>query len=84
MTVNLVISLPKTPYIHTVYDRKLGDFPAKNTTYTPYMTVDLVISLPKTPHIPRIYMMQANPIYLEQENPKHFMATSRRFSQLNA
>ena len=24
------------PYIYTVYDRILGDFPAKNTVYTPY------------------------------------------------
>ena len=25
------------PYIHTVYDRMYGDFPAKNTVYTPYI-----------------------------------------------
>jgi len=25
------------PYIHTVYDRIFGDFPAKNTVYTPYI-----------------------------------------------
>ena len=23
------------PYIHTVYDRMCGDFPAKNTVFTP-------------------------------------------------
>jgi len=27
------------PYIHTVHDRIFGDFPVKNTVYTPYMTV---------------------------------------------
>jgi hypothetical protein len=25
------------PYIYTVYDRVFGDFPARNTIYTPYM-----------------------------------------------
>jgi len=25
------------PYIRTVYDCTLGDFPAKNAVYTPYM-----------------------------------------------
>ena len=25
------------PYMHTVYDRMYGDFPAKNTVYTPYI-----------------------------------------------
>jgi hypothetical protein len=25
------------PYVYTVYDRKFGDFPAKNTVYTPYI-----------------------------------------------
>jgi hypothetical protein len=41
MTVCMVISLPKntahTPYIHTVYDRMYGDFPAKKyRIYTVY------------------------------------------------
>jgi len=30
------ISWPE-PYIYTVYDRIYGDFPAKNTVYTPYI-----------------------------------------------
>jgi hypothetical protein len=25
------------PFIRTVYDRMYGDFPAKNTVYTPYI-----------------------------------------------
>jgi len=25
------------PYIYTIYDRIFGDFPAKNTVYTPYI-----------------------------------------------
>jgi len=38
--VYLVISLPKTPYVHriythTVYGRIFGDFPAENTIYAP-------------------------------------------------
>jgi hypothetical protein len=50
MTVYLVISLPKIPYIHriyiwiwptlciyTVYGRIFGGFPDKNTVCTPYM-----------------------------------------------
>jgi hypothetical protein len=50
MTVYLMISLPKLPYVHriciygwpesyiyTAYDRLYGDFPAKNTVCTPYM-----------------------------------------------
>jgi hypothetical protein len=54
MTVCMVISLPKIPYIHriwpyiwwfpcqkyriyTEYDCTFGDFPAKNTVYTPYI-----------------------------------------------
>jgi len=28
------------PYIHTVYDRMYGDFPAKNTVYTPYIPIN--------------------------------------------
>ena len=51
MTEHMVISLPKIPYIYTVYDRMFGDFPAKNTIYTPYMTECMVISLPKIPYI---------------------------------
>jgi len=42
------------PYIHTVCDRMYGDFPAKNTVYTPYMTVCMVISLPKILYTHRI------------------------------
>jgi len=30
MTVYLVISLPKIPYIDTIYDRIFGEFPAKS------------------------------------------------------
>ena len=52
MTAYLVISLPKIPYtqriyiyiilasptyIHTVYDRMTGDFPAKSNVYTAYI-----------------------------------------------
>jgi hypothetical protein len=29
------------PYIHTVYDRLYGDFPAKNTVYTPYIPTNV-------------------------------------------
>jgi len=31
------IGLARTIYIYTVYDRIFGDFPAKNTVYTPYI-----------------------------------------------
>jgi len=59
MTVYLVISLPKIPYIHriflyirfwptlyiyTVCDRIFGDFPAKNTVYTPYIIIYKVLA----------------------------------------
>jgi len=27
------------PYVHTVYDRMYGDFPAKYTVYTPYIPI---------------------------------------------
>ena len=30
------LGLARTVCIYTVYDRTLGDFPAKNTVYTPY------------------------------------------------
>jgi len=33
MTLYLVISLLQIPYVHTVYERMYGDFPAKNTIY---------------------------------------------------
>jgi hypothetical protein len=52
MTVYLVVSLPKTPYIHhiyrvlanptymyTVYARMYGTSPAKNTVHTLYIRV---------------------------------------------
>ena len=29
------------PYIHTVYDRMYGNFPAKNTVYTPYIPINV-------------------------------------------
>ena len=29
------------PYIHTVYDRMYGDFPAKNTVYTQYIPINV-------------------------------------------
>ena len=29
------------PYIHTVHDRMYGDFPAKNTVYTPYVPINV-------------------------------------------
>jgi len=28
-------------YTHTVYDRMYGDFPAKNTVYTPYIPINV-------------------------------------------
>ena len=31
------VGLARTVYIYTVYDRIFGDFPAKNTAYTPYI-----------------------------------------------
>jgi len=52
MTVHLVISLPKIPYIHHIYISGFG----QNRIYTQYMTVYLVISLPKIPYIHRIYI----------------------------
>jgi hypothetical protein len=65
MTVCMVISLLKIPYvhhiyIHTVYGRLHGDFPAKNTVctlyiYIPYMAVCMVISLPKILYVHHIY-----------------------------
>jgi len=39
-------------YTHTVYDRIFGDFPAKNTVYTPYIYIYIYI-----------YMVLANPTY---------------------
>jgi len=37
MTVCMVISLPKIPYVQTVYERMYGDFPCyKYRTYTVY------------------------------------------------
>jgi len=33
----IYIGLARTVYIYTVYDRIFGDFPAKNTAYTPYV-----------------------------------------------
>ena len=49
MTVDLVISLPKIPYIYGSGQPNLSDIHrvGQNRIYTPYMTVDLVISLPK-------------------------------------
>jgi hypothetical protein len=35
-THKTVLGWPE-PYIYTVYDRILGDFPAMNTVYTPYI-----------------------------------------------
>jgi len=35
-TIIFRVGQPK-PYIYTVYDRIFGDFPAKNTVYTPYI-----------------------------------------------
>jgi len=29
------------PYIHTVYDHIFGDFPAKNSVYTPYIPINV-------------------------------------------
>jgi len=29
------------PYIHTIYDRMYGDFPAKYTVYTPYIPMNV-------------------------------------------
>ena len=31
------VGLARTVYIYTVYDRIFGDFPARNTVYTPYI-----------------------------------------------
>jgi hypothetical protein len=31
------IGLARTVYIYTVYDCRVGDFPAKNTVYTPFI-----------------------------------------------
>ena len=42
MTVNLVVSLPKSPYIHRIY--VLGGFSANMTVY-----MYLMVSLPKLP-----------------------------------
>ena len=55
LTIPLVISLPKIPYIHrmyTVYDRIIGDFTARNTVYTPY----IYMVLAKAIHTVYIYM----------------------------
>ena len=48
MTVYLVISLPKLPYVNRIY------MVLASPIHTPYMTVYLVISLPKIPYIHRI------------------------------
>ena len=75
MTVYLVISLPKVPYIHRIY---IWSWPTllmfgleaaglivficrvgQNCICTPYMTAHLAISLPKVPYIHRIYMVLA-------------------------
>jgi len=65
MTECMVISLPKIPYICTVYDRMYGDFPAKNIVYIHRMTVYLVISLPKIPyiHCMTVYLVISLPKY---------------------
>ena len=36
-TYCIYIGLARTVYIYTVHDRMYGDFPAKNTVYTPYI-----------------------------------------------
>jgi len=33
----LFFGLARTVYVHTVYERLFGGFPAKNTAYTPYI-----------------------------------------------
>jgi len=33
-------------YLHTVYDRMYGDFPAKNIVYTIYIVVCMVLANP--------------------------------------
>jgi len=33
----IYIELAKIVHIFTIYDHKSGDFPAKNTVYTPYL-----------------------------------------------
>jgi hypothetical protein len=67
MTVYTVISLPKIPYICTIYDHIYSDFPAQNTvlhriymvlanptdTHT-YTTKRVVISLLKIPYTHRV------------------------------
>jgi len=57
LTVYLVISLPKIPYIHRICMVLANP----NCICTPYLTVYLVISLPKLPYIHRICMVLANP-----------------------
>jgi len=60
MTVYLVISLLKIPYIHRIYlwfwltlhVRRVG----QNRTSAPYMTVCMVISLLRIPYVHHIYL----------------------------
>jgi len=37
LTVYVYLGLARTVYIYTVYDCRFGDFPAKNTVYTPFI-----------------------------------------------
>ena len=63
MTIHLVMSLPKIPYIHRIYIFiYLFIYKVRQDhTYAPYMTIHLVMCLLKAPFMHQIILVLAKP-----------------------